>query len=145
MLNLQGCVKKLNNWFEENSLTTGISIIVLCIIEVSCLVFASICLDFLIYWNSYNSMNVFCLNSGCERSTSASSKCFSIRRLLDLTKWTWIKVANIPLCTKMLLKTSAVKEWFYTFFFNVCDWYNTIYISYILKKCLNIIMRNTLK
>lgn len=33
-LRLQGCLVKLKNLFEENFLTTGISVIVLCIVEV---------------------------------------------------------------------------------------------------------------
>ncbi|XP_037830653.1 leukocyte surface antigen CD53 isoform X2 [Kryptolebias marmoratus] len=36
----QGCLVKLNTWFEENFLTTGISVIVLCIIEVLGMCFA---------------------------------------------------------------------------------------------------------
>ncbi|KAM6930953.1 leukocyte surface antigen CD53 [Xenentodon cancila] len=36
----QGCLAKLNTWFEENFLTTGISVIVLCIIEVLGMCFA---------------------------------------------------------------------------------------------------------
>ncbi|XP_061585661.1 leukocyte surface antigen CD53 [Cololabis saira] len=36
----QGCLTKLNAWFEENFLTTGISVIVLCIIEVLGMCFA---------------------------------------------------------------------------------------------------------
>ncbi|KAF7652077.1 hypothetical protein LDENG_00101920 [Lucifuga dentata] len=35
-----GCVQKLKNWFEDNFLTTGISVIVLCIIEVLGMCFA---------------------------------------------------------------------------------------------------------
>jgi len=35
MLDLQGCLTKLNEWFEENFLTTGIVVIVICIVEVS--------------------------------------------------------------------------------------------------------------
>uniref|UniRef100_A0A1A7X2U2 Tetraspanin n=1 Tax=Iconisemion striatum TaxID=60296 RepID=A0A1A7X2U2_9TELE len=36
----QGCLVKLNNWFEENFLTAGISVIILCIIEVLGMCFA---------------------------------------------------------------------------------------------------------
>ncbi|XP_039658324.1 leukocyte surface antigen CD53-like [Perca fluviatilis] len=36
----QGCLAKLKNWFEENFLTIGISVIVLCIIEVLGMCFA---------------------------------------------------------------------------------------------------------
>ncbi|MED6252277.1 hypothetical protein ATANTOWER_009485 [Ataeniobius toweri] len=30
----EGCLERLKNWFEENFLSTGISVIILCIIEV---------------------------------------------------------------------------------------------------------------
>ncbi|XP_023197729.1 leukocyte surface antigen CD53-like [Xiphophorus maculatus] len=36
----EGCLKKLKEWFEENFLTTGIAVIVLCIIEVLGMCFA---------------------------------------------------------------------------------------------------------
>lgn len=36
----QGCMDKLKKWFEENFLTTGISVIVICIIEVLGMCFA---------------------------------------------------------------------------------------------------------
>lgn len=36
----KGCVEALKNWFEENFLTTGISVIVLCIVEVLGMCFA---------------------------------------------------------------------------------------------------------
>ncbi|KAG8011636.1 Leukocyte surface antigen CD53, partial [Nibea albiflora] len=34
LIQVQGCLEKLKNFFEENFLTTGISVIVLCIVEV---------------------------------------------------------------------------------------------------------------
>ncbi|XP_054630604.1 leukocyte surface antigen CD53 isoform X2 [Dunckerocampus dactyliophorus] len=37
---LKGCLDTLKNWFEENFLSTGISVIVLCIIEVLGMCFA---------------------------------------------------------------------------------------------------------
>ncbi|XP_043966607.1 leukocyte surface antigen CD53-like [Gambusia affinis] len=36
----EGCLKKLKEWFEDNFLTTGIAVIVLCIIEVLGMCFA---------------------------------------------------------------------------------------------------------
>lgn len=35
-----GCLVKLNNWFEKNFLTTGIGVIIVCIIEVLGMCFA---------------------------------------------------------------------------------------------------------
>jgi hypothetical protein len=33
-LSLKGCLKALKAWFENNFLTTGVAVIVLCVIEV---------------------------------------------------------------------------------------------------------------